>query len=152
MKLTIEEVQPYLSEYLSGGYKQDDLVLQSIEVEPRRITGILRVTSYFMPSDGIFHFTAPLAFVWIAQLAIIYTCWEHNLDKKPGEIYLREIYLQTRRMINKTSDISVTLTLTKKRYLDDNRVYYIGDIDIDNGSFVGEGKFISPLPPGVIKK
>lgn len=152
MKLPLDQIKPYLSAYLSGGWKQDELCLQSVEVEPNRICGTLSVANYFMPTDGVFHFTAPLAFIWIAQLAIIYTCWEHELAQKPGEIYLREIYLQARKMINKTEDIPVTLVVTKKRYLDNNTVYYTGNLDINNGAFVGEGKFISPLPQSVIEK
>ncbi|MCB0279433.1 MAG: hypothetical protein KDD94_08025 [Calditrichaeota bacterium] len=151
MKLKLEQLRPYLSVYLSDGYRQDELALDAVEVEQGKISANLKVINYFMPGDGRFHFTAPLAFIWVAQLAIIYTCWEHDLSEKPGEIYLREIHLQTRKMINKTENISLILKVTKKRYLVNGTVYYTGSIDIDNGAFWGEGKFVSPLPTSIIQ-
>lgn len=146
MEIDIKKIEPFLSQYLLDGWKQDKLVLKSVQISPGIITGKLDVVEHFMPGDGVFHFTAPLAFIWIAQLAIVYTCWEHELETKPGEVYLREIQLETRKMINKLDDIQVSLRVLKKRYIGPEQVYYIGEIDIENGSFVGIGKFICPLP------
>lgn len=145
VRLSPVEIQSYLSAYLSGGWRQDELVLESVDVAPGRVVGSLKVVSYFMPSDGVFHFTVPLAFIWVAQLALIGACWEHSLAEKPGEVYLREVNIQCRRMINKTEDIQISLTADKKRYRT-NSVYYVGRIDIDRGAFVGSAKFMFPLP------
>lgn len=144
MKLPLSQIQPYLSAYLSDGWRQDEFTLSDVDVEPGQITAQVHVEAYFMPGDGTFHFTVPQAFIWVAQLAIVYACWEHNLDEKPGEVYLREINLQCRRTIT-TETIDLLLTYDAKRYLPDS-VYYMGEIDVGSGAFVGSGKFIIPLP------
>jgi hypothetical protein len=145
LKLSQDDIKPYLSSYLNGGWKQDELILTSVEYDKDWICGNLQVVKWFLPSDGLFHFTVPLAFIWIAQLAIIKVCIDHGLKEKPGEIYLREVNIKCNRTIKKTDDIAVLLTLQSKRYVG-NQVYYIGTIDVDDNAFSGIGKFISPLP------
>lgn len=144
MQLPLSTLQPYMSQYLIGGWKKDNLELQAVDFTPGQIRGIFHVTNYFMPGDGVFHFTVPLAFIWIAQLAIIYACVEHDLKEKPGEVYLREIDIKCNTMINKTDGIEILLNFNSKRYLQ-NKVYYIGKINIDDAAFTGAGKFIFPL-------
>jgi hypothetical protein len=135
-----------MSDYLTDGWKKDELSLVSVDLVPDKVTGIFRVKDYYMPSDDIFHLTVPLAFIWIAQLAIIFACWDHKLPKKSGEVFLREINIKCTRMINKTENILFELAPTKKNY-HGNLVYYTGIINIENDAWVGEGKFIFPLPP-----
>ncbi len=148
MKLSPSQLEPYLSAYLTQGWRQDNFALAGVEVKPGQVVGRLCVLDYFMPGDGDFHFAVPHAFIWAAQLAIIYACWEHGLAEKSGEAYLREINLQCRRKIT-SKEIDMQLTYSKKRYLPEG-VYYLGEIDIGAGAFVGSGKFIIPLPQEAI--
>ena len=145
MQLSRGQLEPFLSPYLSGGWRQDEVVLNNVVFEPARITGWLDVEAHFMPGDGAFHLTVPIAFLWTAQLAIIYACLEHGLSEKPGEVYLRGIELQCRGRISDTKDIPISLALRSRRYLKEG-VYYVGGIDIGQGAFVGEGKFVIPMP------
>ena len=145
MDLTRAQIEPFLSDYLTGGWREDDLTLERIRYEPGRIEGELRVRSHFMPGDGEFHLAAPVAFLWIAQLAIVYACVDRDLPEKPGEAYLREISLQTRERVTRTEAIPIRLELVSERELGTS-VYYVGAIDIGDGAFLGEGKFVLPLP------
>lgn len=145
MRLSPNQIKPYLSPYLMGGWRDDKMVLQQVDVEPGRICGVVQVTDYFMPNDGVFHLTVPAVFIWFAQLAIIYGCWEQKLSKKPGEIYVREIQLKCKRPVTSTDGIEFVLTLSSKRRLPDG-VYYSGNISVDRDAFVGSGKFVLPLP------
>jgi len=115
VRLSHDQVEPYLSPYLMGGWRRDDLVLESVDVEPGRIGAVVRVAECFLPSDGVFHLTVPSVFIWVAQLAIIYGCWEQKLSKKPGEIYIRDIHLKCRSPVTSTEAIEFAITDISKR-------------------------------------
>jgi hypothetical protein len=144
VRLSHDQIEPYLSAYLTGGWRKDEFILDSVEVEQGRIRGLVRAVEYFLPSDGAFHLTAPSVFIWVAQLAIIYGCWEQKLPKKPGEIYVRDIHLKCKRPVRSTSGIEFVLTLLSKRQVPEG-VFYAGSISVDQEAFVGEGTFVLPL-------
>jgi hypothetical protein len=144
-RLSSHQIEPYLSAYLMGGWRQDALTLDSVDVEDGRIRGLVRVSEFFTPGDGVFHLTVPSVFIWVAQLAIIYGCWEHKLARKPGEIYVREISLKCKRPVNTTADIEFVLTLLSRREVPEG-TYYSGSISVDREAFVGDGRFVFPLP------
>ncbi len=149
-RLTPQQLEPYLSGYLMGGWREDDLVLDSVEVERGRIRGMISARAFYMPGDGTFHLTVPSVFIWVSQLAIIYACWEQCLPRKPGEIYVREIDLKCRRPVTSPRDIRFSLTLTSQRRVPEG-IYYCGAISVDDGAFIGDGRFIlpqlTPAPP-----
>lgn len=144
MRLDRSEVEPYLSPYLMGGWRQDELVLKSVVVGTSEIAADLDAVAYFVPGDGNFHLSVPVAVLWIAQIAIIYGCIDNHIPKKTGEIYLREIALECRRPITESHSIGLTLKLLSKRLMPKS-VYYHGTIDIAQGAFLGTGKFVFPL-------
>ena len=59
MQLSSEQVAPYLSRYLMGGWREDELQLVAVEVERDRITGTVDVVRSFAAGDGQFHLTVP---------------------------------------------------------------------------------------------
>jgi len=144
MQMTCEQIQPFLSGYLMGGWREDELRLISVDVERDRITGIVDVLRHYAPGDGEFHFTVPQAFLWIAQLGIIHGCWDHHLDRKPGEIYLREIALQCRAAVRNPRGIEVTINITARRKVAGG-CFYQGTLAIAGEAFVGEAKYVLPL-------
>lgn len=143
--LSHDQLKPFLSPYLMGGWRTDDLVLERVSVEPCRISAAVRVARYFPPSDGVYHLTVPSAFIWIAQLAIIYGCWEQKLTSKPGEIYVRDIRLKCRSPVTETEIIEFAIVGIASRPVPDGR-FYTGNISIDRGSFTGQGRFVLPMP------
>ena len=142
------DLQPFFSSYLQGGYKQDNLSLLSVEFAPPCIDGYIDVVQCFMPGDGKFHLTVPLAFICIAQLGIIYGCFDNKLSKKGSEIYLREIELKCKRPIGKMQGILFRLEVIGKKIVPDG-IFYKGRIDIEDKSFVGFASFILPLTTSV---
>lgn len=144
-RLAARQIAPYLSPYLQGGYKQDSLVLNYVEVDAAGIRGSLDVRECFMPQTGEFHLTVPLAFIWVAQLGIIYGCVTNGLREKPGEIFLREINMTCKRPVTKMQDINVSLSVLRKMRTQGG-MFYRGSIDIENKSFIGVSTFVLPLP------
>ncbi|MGD9723615.1 MAG: hypothetical protein AB7O59_19940 [Pirellulales bacterium] len=144
VRLHPHDYEPFLSPYLMGGWRQDELVLDELHVEPGLIRGVVHVASCFWPGDGQFHLTVPVAFIWIAQLAIIYGCWERKLPKKAVEIYVREIQLKCKRPVRSVDAIELVLTLASRRLISEG-VFYSGDISIDGDAFVGTASFVLPL-------
>lgn len=144
MQLTSEQIAPYLSGYLMGGWREDELRLASVEVERDRITGSIDAVRHFAAGDGEFHLTVPQAFIWVAQLGIIHGCWDNQLTKKPGEIYLREIGLQCRSPVRSPRGIEVTINITARRKVPGG-CFYQGTLAIDGEAFVGEAKYVLPL-------
>lgn len=146
VRLAAPQLAPYLSPYLQGGYKQDSLALNHVEVDAAGIRGSLDVRECFMPLTGEFHLTVPLAFIWVAQLGIIYGCVTSGLREKPGEIFLREINMTCKRPVTKMRDINFSLRLIRKLRTPGG-MFYRGSLDIENKSFTGVSSFVLP-PPG----
>lgn len=117
--------------------------MDSVDVEPGRIHGMLRAVEYLPDSHGAFHLTVPVVFIWVAQLAIIYACWEHDLHQKPGEIFVRDIQLKCKRSVVTPEQIQIVLSLDSKRTVEGG-VYYAGSISVDQDAFIGAGRFVLP--------
>ncbi|PQJ80626.1 hypothetical protein [Polaribacter porphyrae] len=142
--LTKKEWAPYISNYLSLGWKEDNYEITSIEYSSEKIISYISLSSYFLPKTGVYHFSIPLAFNIIAQLGIIHGCLDNNIKKKSKEIYLREIQLKCKHIISSTKDIKIEIKVTVKRSVK-NGFFYIGNISIGNNSFSGEAKYILPI-------
>ena len=76
-RVTEDGYGPRSSAYLGGGYKEDDFELTNVLIGEKRVLGSVRVGSFFPPSDGEFHLSAPMAMIWICQLGTIYTCYDN---------------------------------------------------------------------------
>jgi hypothetical protein len=135
---------PYISNYLSFGWKEDKYEITSIEYSSERITSYISLSSYFLPKTGVYHLSIPLAFNIIAQLGIIHGCLDNNIKKKSNEIYLREIQLKCKQVINSTKDIKIEIEVIVKRSVK-NGFFYIGNISIENNSFTGKVKYTLPI-------
>lgn len=148
VRLTPNEIEPYLSPYLMGGWRQDTLVLETVDVDDGYVRGTVCAVEFFLPGDGRFHLTIPSVFIWVSQLAIIYGCWEQKLPRKPGEIYVRDIQLKCKRPVNDPRQIDFELTLASKRAMPEG-IFSSGNISVDRGAFVGKGRFVLPVPGAV---
>jgi hypothetical protein len=133
-----------LSEYLMGGYRDDELVIGEVSIGEDGIFARCSMQSYFIPSNGVFHLTVPLVFLAVAQLAIIYAHVDNGLKRKESEVFVHDISLKCREQVTKTSLIGIELTLKTKRELEKG-IYYRGAISVENNAFVGEGAFLLPV-------
>jgi hypothetical protein len=143
--VTTDELTTFTSPYLANGYKNDELLLEEARFTDAGIVGTFGLGEYFVPPDGVFHFTLLLAFVGVAQLAIIFAHIESGLTKRHGEVLLTKLDLKCRRLITDTSGLTISLRLKTKKELE-NAAFYSGEIDICDGAFAGEGEFYFPLP------
>lgn len=142
-------VDACMSDYLRGGWQQEQMSFSSVQVEQGRIVGELNVQHFPMPDDGRFHLSAQSAINWMSQLGIIYGCWDNGLARKAGEVYLRSMALSFHRPVAKTEGIMMEVHFPEhcRRVLANNSVYYKQVLfSIEDGAFVGEGSFILPLP------
>lgn len=143
MKLLSDaELHPFLSPYLSEGWKQDGYRLHSVHFESERITALCDMTSYLSGASG-FHLTVPIAFLCIAQLAIIGVCLREGLQKKQGEVLLREISIKCRREIHEAVNVPIDLML-RRGVVVGPILFYHGDFSVGDGAFLGTGTFVMP--------
>lgn len=148
IRLPHDVLEPYLSEYLLHGWQREAFSLDHVDVEPGRIAGYINVDRFHMPIDGAFHLSAQAALVWISQLGIIYGCWENQLPRKLGEVYLRDVSLRFNRPVRRTRQICFRgrFDSRKPRRMPDGTVYYKqAQIDVDDGAFAGFASFIVPI-------
>jgi hypothetical protein len=136
-------IAPFRSPYLNGGYREDEILPTEIRLGDGWAAGHYCVKQCFIPSDGQFHLTVPLAFVAFAQLAIVYAHVDQGYTEKKAEIFLRELHLRCMKPIHETEDVSIELRLTSRRTAPGG-AYYRGDIDIQHDSFRGAGSFLLP--------
>lgn len=140
--------EPFLSAYLSGGYKEDELVYDSITVEEGSIAATCSIGRHFLPPSGVFHLTLPLAFIAVAQLSIIYAHIDNGLRRKESEIFVHDINLKCKHPVTRTRDIHVRLDVLAKRAMADG-VFYVGGINVADEAFHGRGTFLLPLSNAV---
>jgi hypothetical protein len=137
----------YRSPYLAGGYKQDEFVLRDIIVSESKARATCDVVNHYVPSDGTFHFTIPLAFLVVGELAIIGAHVNSGVEEKLGEVFLVNFSIACHRPVQKTRDIAIELTLGT-RTPTTLGLFYEGTIAIDTDGFTGSGTFLFPVPSG----
>ena len=147
LELSFDVQKSYMSEYLESTWKLEKMAFRSVSVERGTIVGLLDVKEYAIDDDGEFHLSAQAAMAWMSQLAIIYGCWDNNLPKKVGEVYLRKMQLDFYRPVRKTCAIHISGSVPPngRRVLPDESVYYRDvKFSIEQGAFSGTASFIVP--------
>lgn len=143
-KIVDPAFEPFLSPYLSGGYKEDELIYDRIAVEEGAIVATCSIGRHFLPPGGVFHLTLPLIFIAVAQLSIIYAHIDNGLLRKESEVFVHAINLKCKRPVVGTRDIHIRLEVLAKRVMAGG-VFYVGNIDVAEKSFQGRGTFLLPL-------
>lgn len=143
-RVTDAELARYQSPYLAGGYAQDKFALRAVDVRPDGVSASCDIVEHYVPSDGAFHFTAPLAFCVVGQLAIVGAHVLAGLDRKVGEVWLMRFDVHCRRVIQRTAGIPVELRLTSARRTRAGMIYR-GGFAIDGDAFGGSASFLFPL-------
>jgi hypothetical protein len=137
-----DEYAAYRSAYLAGGYHEDAASLDEVQITRNAIRGIFRMTSRFEPADAPFELSAANVVLWAQQLGVIYGCAQ-NEGCAPRSLSLREISLKALRPVTDPTQISVRLHLRFRRPVPGG-IYYVGDIDVDYGGYVGRIGFTFP--------
>lgn len=147
-ELPFSTIEKYLSDYLMRGWKEEDLRLQRVEIDDGHVAGYVDVDHYPPPGDGVFHLSAQTALVWIAQVGIIYGCWENNLPCKMGEVFMRDLSMRFNRPVHRCQAIRIAAKFdsSTRRVLPDSSVYYKNaQFNVDDGAFTGTASFIVPI-------
>ena len=136
-----EEYAAYRSAYLSGGYHEDAASLDEVQITRNAIRGSFRMTSRF-EADGPFEVSAANVVLWALQLGVIYGCTQNDCSAV-RDLSLREISLKSLRPVTDPRQISVRLRLRFRRPVPGG-IYYVGDVDVDDGGFAGRIGFTFP--------
>jgi len=147
IQLSQEQQQAYMSDYLENGWREERMSFSSVFVESGYIDGRINVEHFQMPGDGQFHFSAQSAMIWLSQLGIIYGCWDNQLSKKVGEVYLRDLDIKFKRTINTTKEVRFEGFFPKhcKKQLSPGLMYYKNaQIRVEGGAFTGTASFLVP--------
>jgi hypothetical protein len=136
-----EEYAAYRSAYLTAGYHEDAASLDEVQITRNAIRGSFRMTSRF-EADEPFALSAANVVLWALQLGVIYGCTQNDCFEAKT-LSLREISLKSLRPVTDPRQISVRLRLRFRRPVPGG-IYYVGDIDVDDGGFAGRIGFTFP--------
>jgi hypothetical protein len=140
MKLSVEEFESSLTEYIRTVWCKEDFQVHYIEIEQGKISCLLRTIIVHEP----YLFTAVQTIMWIEKIWWAYCMWENNLKKlPPGEGYIRELKLKYKKQIRERNNIQFVLSLKKKIQKKDYQ-YHIFDVDVQNGSMIGTVALVFP--------
>ncbi|KQY37351.1 hypothetical protein ASD42_01725 [Nocardia sp. Root136] len=146
--LSYDDIRVFESEYLAGGFKNDDIRIDAIEIDGDSLKASCSMVSHYIPPDGGFHLSVPIAFMAVAQIVIAWSHIENGLTKKESEVWLTRFDLRCAKPVTSTTGISIRIARTAKRAMNGG-VFYLGNVDIADGSFKGKASFFLPLIAGV---
>ena len=136
----LRQYLPFRSEYLLHGYKLDDWYFEEIDVSDDSIAAVVSIRSHY-PSPNGFHLAAPVAFVVLAQLAIIKAHVDLGAQRKEAEVVVTNFNLSCRRMITSCVEIPFLLTREDVRTVRAGHSMFSGTFEVGSGAFNGRGDF-----------
>ena len=131
----------FRSPYLTGGYHDDAASLDEVQITRNAIRGSFRMTSRFEAGEP-FELSAVSVVLWALQLGVIYGFTQNDCSAA-RTLDLREISLKSLRPVTDPRQILVRLRLRFRRPVPGG-IYYVGDIDVDDGGFAGRIGFTFP--------
>lgn len=135
--------QGYFSEYLSSGYKTEQFHFEDMLIHQSSLQSLVVVDKPYVPNETeLYHYTAPVTMIHISQLAILYACFDNNMEEKEGEFFMRNFHIQCKSEIN-LRRIPLYLSVDNSKQVDDY-ILYQGSFSVSEGSFVGDASFIMP--------
>jgi hypothetical protein len=137
-----EEYAAFRSAYLAGGYHADVARLDDVQITRSSVRGRFRITKRFAEPDGEPALAVHNVVLWALQLGVIYGCAQQGCAEAK-ELSLREISLKCLRPVADPTQITVSLRLRFRRPVPGG-IYYVGDIDVDQGAFAGRIGFTFP--------
>jgi hypothetical protein len=144
MKIDLDVLKPLMSTYISSGYKEDSVVISSLEKTDVGFIARVDVENFFLPGDGQYHFTAFHTELCISQLIIIHGCLALGFKKKTGEAYMREFQMKLKKKIHKTQCIIIKTTYDPIRVVGNN-AFIRGQFSVEDDSFYGKISAVLPI-------
>ncbi len=136
-----ENINQLMSMYLTNGYKQDIVDVDSVEFKTEngnpQFTFKLDIKETFMSSKyGVF-FSGITAEVWIYQACVVLAHLDNDLEKNSREVVLQEKHLTYKKPVP-ADDIRVTATIVEKRTTSRGLTQYKFEINVSD-AIVGYG-------------
>jgi len=137
-----ESLLPYSSEYLAHGFREDSIVLGSVDFAAPRICAYFEVKEFYSPLDGVFHLSATSAMNCIGQAGVVYAGLDGGTGRRAGEIYLSEIDIRFNKPV-RTTMFTVEL-LCRDRVERRHSVRYSVTGSVQQGCFELTAEFVVP--------
>ena len=118
-KLLIDEIQPFISDYLLIGRKQESWEIKKVIIEDLNLEAIFDMNSSYKSShdQNQFHLTIFTVLEVASQLMIIYGHKWLNLAAKNQEGWMIESKTRSRNIIRATDNIEVKMSVKQiKKY------------------------------------
>ena len=119
--LSVNEIKPFISDYLHNGRKLESWEIKTITIEDSNLEAIFDMNSGYksMSDQNQFHLTIFTALEVASQLMIIYVHKWLNRDEKTQEGWMIESKTRSRNFIRASKNISVQMSVKKiKAYHD----------------------------------
>lgn len=137
------DIKPFLSTYLTEGFREDDIVIRSVCYEKGAIRGQFSVEQAFIAGDGRFHLSMTAATNCIAQLCIIYACLDNDVKQKTMEIYAADFSIAFKKPIREKS-FSIHIDESDVEIRKRTKKYHVRGF-IADGNFEFSIAFVFPL-------
>lgn len=134
--LNAKELNPLIARYLTDGFRQDVITLDSVTHQPSKIKARFLVKEHFLPSDGMFHLSAVMASLCVSQLGMVLASLECDLESKPYDLYLLDLRLQFKEV---SRDLDFPATLTVLKHVTRKNQHFMRIAGSINGAFDASG-------------
>ena len=137
------DIRPaWLSAFLEYGYKEEYLHFTSINICAEKVSALLQVPQYFMPSDKLFHLNIFNCKVSLFHLMTVYF-FQLGLGEHTSKLQLMSLEQRYNRPIRNATDILFNLSVCKPLWKKEGLVYTV-DFSVMEGCFQGKAEFYLP--------
>lgn len=139
------ELAPLCSPYLSGDYKKETISLTGLRRDEGGFVGDYSVAGRAIDAFGTSHLASPIAFIMVAQMAVVCVHIDQGLAEKIGTVYLSEVSFRFLRQV-KSSEVSARLEILDRERLE-RGMYYKMSGSIASGAFLVKGSVMHMHDP-----
>ncbi len=120
--LSHDDIKGLLSDYLYQGRKQESWEIEQIQVEDKRLTAKVMMTSTYVSGtdQGGFHLTIFSTLEFLSQLMIIYAHVWAGFPEKTREGWMIESKTKSVRVIRNPENIQIEMDVTRMKQRGDN--------------------------------
>jgi len=121
------------SDYLSFGFKEDNIRINNLRKNEDTLTAELIVEDFFKDGSGKFHFSATMAFIWFQQLTIMLIHMNLGLTKKTKEVFVTDCKIKFSKIIT-SKKITITVKIDSS-FVHKDFTFYKLSYSANNDSF-----------------
>ncbi len=115
LKLSGEQIKPYLSGYFVEGFRQEGVAVEEVDIDGSRIRGRCRIVNPFLsPYDGLFHLSILNATHVLVSLGLTHSFVLQKYKEKNVEALLTDFEISCSRAIREET-IPVEMNVFSRR-------------------------------------